>query len=189
MGIETNMSYKALKNRLLSKGGFTLIEMIMTITILGIVSLVGFGFISNSTGVFFSMKEETKISNEAWVAVERIVRELQCAGASTNATAPALGAVGSTLTFTASYKTACAGCIDKSSAISYTLSNGQLLRTTATMANQVLADGITAFTVTRTTGNVFTISLTKTNGKNTITFSETVYPYPNPTTGYIDNVV
>lgn len=156
--------------------GFTLIEIIMVISILGVLSLISFAFLGRTADTYQMASSQGKMNGELWVGMERMVRELQYTNAAANITAPALGATGSTLTFT---KPACAICQDTSTAVSYTLTGTQLLRTTATMANQIVADGITAFSVARTAQNVLTITLTKTDGSNSMTMTESVYPHPS----------
>jgi len=156
--------------------GFTLIEIIMVISILGILSLISFAFMGRTASTYQMATSQGKMNGELWVAMERIVRELQYTGLPANITAPALGGTGTTLTFT---KPACTICQDTATSVTYTLSGTQILRTTATLANQVLADGITAFTVTRTATpqNVVTITITKTDGSESLTLTESVYPW------------
>ncbi|MBI5179335.1 MAG: prepilin-type N-terminal cleavage/methylation domain-containing protein [Nitrospinae bacterium] len=157
--------------------GFTLIEIIMVISILGVLSLISFAFLGRTADTYQMASSQGKMNGELWVATERMVRELQYTNASGNITVPALGGTGSTLTFT---KPACAICQDTSTAVSYTLTGTQILRTTAKMANQVVADGISAFTVARTAQNVVTISITKADSfSNSMTMTESVYPHPS----------
>ena len=140
--------------------GFTLVEMVMVLVILGIISLMGFSFIESSVKTYIINNTEVKLVDETWVALNKIVREVYPADAAT-ITAPALplGATtvtGSTLTFTtitSHFPTGftaaanCPNCADNSTTISYSLNGTQLIRNTAANNSQLVADGVTAFTV------------------------------------------
>lgn len=164
-------SVKRLVGRLLARlsnnHGFTMIEMIMVVIILGIIAVMGFQFVGSSATTYEFVTAEGKVASEAWIAMNKITREAAFSdlayGDVNNISVPAfpVGAPtsDSTLTFstiTNNFPTGwnaaanCANCVDHSTTISYTLNGTQLIRNTAANNNQLLADGITAFTVTRT---------------------------------------
>lgn len=57
--------------------GFTLIELIIVITLLGIISLVTVGFISSSVQGFADLTRRDQLSAAARIAVERMAREVR----------------------------------------------------------------------------------------------------------------
>ena len=57
--------------------GFTLVELIIVITLLGIISLVTVGFISSSMQGYADLKRRDQLSASARVAVERMAREVR----------------------------------------------------------------------------------------------------------------
>ena len=57
--------------------GFTLVELIIVITLLGIISLVSVGFITSSVQGFADLKRRDQLSAAARVAVERMAREVR----------------------------------------------------------------------------------------------------------------
>ena len=156
-----------------NNNGFTLIEAILVVIILGVIAMMGFMFIADSARTYQLVSAEGKLATEAWVALNRIARELSLADsqsisapaapappAATTAPTPsaATTSTGGTLTFTtitsnfpAGWNSAanCPNCADNSTSITYTLTGTQIIRNTAANASQVLADGITAFLVTR----------------------------------------
>jgi MSHA biogenesis protein MshO len=57
--------------------GFTLVELVIVITLLGIISLVTVGFISSSMQGYADLKRRDQLSAAARVAVERMAREVR----------------------------------------------------------------------------------------------------------------
>ncbi|MGH1431400.1 MAG: PulJ/GspJ family protein [Neptuniibacter sp.] len=57
--------------------GFTLVELVIVITLLGIISLVTVGFISSSMQGYADLKRRDQLSASARVAVERMAREVR----------------------------------------------------------------------------------------------------------------
>lgn len=57
--------------------GFTLVELIIVITLLGIISVVSVGFISSSMQGYADLKRRDQLSAAARVAVERMAREVR----------------------------------------------------------------------------------------------------------------
>lgn len=171
----------------LRQDGFTLIEMIMAIAILTIISGISFTFVANNMKTYQIASGQQKMGDEVWIAVERMVREV---GSAYNAgavavTIPAAGttvSTGTVLSFTDSNKALCTNCVDKTTAVSYAFNpaTGQITRTGA--ATVVLADGITACSVSRPLApadNVVVISIAKSLGGNTVTLSESAVLYQN----------
>lgn len=57
--------------------GFTLIELILTIVIMGILGAFGFSFISFLSSTYVTMKDERGIQQEGAYIIERIAREIR----------------------------------------------------------------------------------------------------------------
>jgi len=159
--------------RISLKGGFTLIEAIITIVIISALSAIGFSFIADSADIFTIASDDAAVYGELWVAMEKIARDMETAD-------PAQITVGSptSITIVNPKKATCAACVDKATTITYALTGTVLSRTgTATVA---LADGIsipagkTALFVK--TGNLITIQMTKTKGDISTTLATKVYP-------------
>ena len=147
--------------------GFTLIEIIIVIIVLGVLSVFGFSFISTAVHTYSKMEKQKSLFDQAVMAMERISRELRDASTITTAT-------GSTLAFTKSH-----GTPQETSTydIRFRLSSNTLQRIGSTAPAAVdLADNVSAFTVTNSS-NEITISLTleEAGGEN-ITLRTCIYP-------------
>ncbi|HUV51113.1 MAG TPA: prepilin-type N-terminal cleavage/methylation domain-containing protein, partial [Anaerolineae bacterium] len=56
--------------------GFTLIEIIIVIIVLGVLSVFGFSFISTAVHTYSMMEKQKSLFDQAAMAMERISREL-----------------------------------------------------------------------------------------------------------------
>ena len=63
--------------RLNSATGFTLLETVIVIVILGILSVVTFGFAAKAGELYRLASDGEKAGGELWVTLEKITRELQ----------------------------------------------------------------------------------------------------------------
>ena len=148
--------------------GFSLIEVILVIVILGIIVGVGAQFMGTSFQLYFSSRDNLNVDAQARAALERMTRELRAIRPATSLTmTPA-----TQITFTDE-----AGTV-----VQYILSGGNLLRNT-----QVLAGGVTGLgfeylnstgAVTATPAQVFYISVqfTVTQGGKSSIYRATISP-------------
>ncbi len=169
-----------------NKKGFTLIEIIIVIIVLGVLSVFGFSFISTAVHTYSKMEKQKGLFDQAVMAMERISRELRDASA---ISAPASGASGSTLTFTKSH-----GTPQETSTyvITFQLSGTTLQRIGSTTPATVdIADNVSTFDVTRVTPTPppdreeITITLTlEEAGAGEVTLRSYICPknldYPDP---------
>ncbi len=127
-------------DRLEETKGLTLVEMVMTVVVLGILGLFTFSYLGTFTSTYTVMEKQRRIYSEVTYAVERISRELRDAqgGVSTGA---------GTIAFRLSHATPA----DGSPYVRYRLSNQVLYRdsgpTAAYGTSKILADYVTAFAV------------------------------------------
>jgi prepilin-type N-terminal cleavage/methylation domain-containing protein len=155
--------------------GFTIIEIIITIVILGIAALFGFTFFSSLANTYATMRNERNIHQEGAYIIERIARELRNASAVTS-TNP--------LRFTLQYKNQ-AGVVttgtpaDSSPTVEYNLSGTQLNRigsSTIVVGTGIDANSFSAVPVTAgALGNAcYRVSFTKDGGQRS--YQTTVCP-------------
>jgi prepilin-type N-terminal cleavage/methylation domain-containing protein len=124
--------------------GFTLIEMIITIVVLGILGVFTFAFFGNYMSTYTQMRDRRNLHQEAVYILERIARELRDATTVTS-TSPLSFQIPSSALATGG---------DTSTTISYSLSGTQLNRTGNTSGSILMGDNINAFTVTAITSPV-----------------------------------
>ncbi|MEI6152473.1 MAG: type II secretion system protein [Deltaproteobacteria bacterium] len=98
--------------------GFTLIEMIITIVVLGILGVFTFAFFGNYVSTYTQMRDRRNLHQEAVYIIERISRELRDATTATSTS--------HSISFTIPSPGTPA---DTSTTITYTLSGTQLTRT------------------------------------------------------------
>ena len=135
---------------------FTLIELITTIVIVGIVGAGMAAVLADVADIHFETAREAELGNETWIALERIAIELrQTAPAEQGGeavTVPSRGATGTALVFTrpSAAEIICPACVDHSTAISflYTPEDFKLWRDTAAAPMKLMADHVSAFAVT-----------------------------------------
>lgn len=157
--------------------GFTLLETVVVIVILGILSVVTFGFAAKAGEMYRLTSDGDEVASELWVSLERITRELQQAAIVQEAS-------GARLTFTDLSKSSCGNCVDKSTLITYrweigTQGNRQfaLYREGNLSGAHIVADNITDFDVSSNqVSGLITIRITKTAGGQSITHSTTIHP-------------
>ncbi len=161
--------------KMANNNGFTLIEIIIVIIVLGILSVFGFHFISTGIHTYSMMEKQKGLFDQATMVMERISRELRDAEAITTA-------AGSILEFTKSHETD----EDSDTSISFELSGTTLQRLGTDTVN--LADNVvsgTGFSVTNSSNGI-TISLTLESGEAIITLQSYIYPknldYPDSET-------
>jgi len=126
--------------------GFTLIEIIIVIIVLGVLSVFGFSFISTAVHTYSKMEKQKGLFDQAVMAMERISRELRDAN---SISLPASGNSGSTLTFTKSHETLQDSDTEDISFKLSTADNSILQRVGTVTVN--LADNVSTFTVARVT--------------------------------------
>ena len=148
--------------------GFSLIEMVLVIVIVGIISTVGAQLMGTGFQLYFTGRDTLSVDAQARLALERMTRELRTVRPVTGLTmTPA-----TQITFTD----------ETGTAVQYVLGGGNLMRNT-----QVLAGGVTglgfvyldsAGAVTATAAQVFYISVqfTVTQGEVISTYRATVSP-------------
>ena len=167
--------------RLRNGGGFTLVETVIVIAILGILSVVTFGFAAKAGGLYRLASDGDKVGSELWVTMERITRELQHI-----AIIQISEASGAKLVFTDQKKSLCANCVDKSTTITYRWEGAEsgsqqfkLYREGNLSGSHIVADNITDFDVSLIpVSNPMTvrIRITKTVGEHSITYTTTIFP-------------
>ena len=164
-------------DNMVNNKGFTLIEILIVIIVLGILSIFGFQFLSTSLHTYSMMEKQKGLFDQATMVMERISRELRDAESISSPTS------GNTsyapLTFTKSHGTD----EDSSTDISFELSGSTLRRVgtaTVNLADNVDADSIPFLN----NSNEITITLTLESGEANITLQSYIYPknlaYPDP---------
>jgi len=163
--------------RLRRCSGFTLVETVIVLVILGILSVITFGFAAKAGGLYRIVADGEKAGSELWVTVERITRELQHAAIVHEAS-------GARLVFTDPAKSLCGNCVDKSTTITYRWERGTtgsplftLYREGNISGAHVVADNITDFDVSLIpVSGLVTIRITETVGEQSITHTTTIHP-------------
>ncbi|MBA4418134.1 MAG: hypothetical protein C0392_09530 [Syntrophus sp. (in: bacteria)] len=154
------------------KGGFTLIELILTMVVIGILGAFGFSFFSFLTSTYVIMKDERGIQQEGAYIVERIARELR------DASAVAPGTDSATITLTHNTPASL------STNASYLRSSNILTRNGITIGEKITSFSITAVVVGAS--NCYSVSFAITSAGVTRSFQTKVCPrnLAGDTTGY-----
>ncbi len=148
--------------------GFTLIEMVVVMIIMGLVSTGAAMFLRAGFAGYFSAVQSTTLSTQANLAMARISKELQQADAFS-----VINTTGVTFSTTGG------------ATISYNWSSPNLTRTGATTP-QALSNAVTAFSLSYYQSNfsmtdevsavrAITISMTLNNGSETLSLINTVF--------------
>ncbi len=164
-------------SRLKCGAGFTLIETVIVIAILGILSVVTFGFAAKAGEMYRLASDGDKVGGELWVTLERITRELQHAAVVNEAS-------GARLAFTDPSKSVCDNCVDRSTSIAYRWERGTSPNPLLTLYREgnlsgahIVADNITDFDVSLIpVSGLITIRITKRVGEHSITHTTTIHP-------------
>lgn len=146
--------------------GFTIIELIISIVILGILGAYTFSFLGDSMGAYVRVQEHKTLYDEGRLAMEYMVREIR--DANQNA---AITTTSSSITFTKLHPSVMT--------ITYSLTSGTLNRVYS--GTYALAGNVQTFspTVSGTAPNkVVTLDLTL-SGRGLIRLRTTVYPRNN----------
>jgi prepilin-type N-terminal cleavage/methylation domain-containing protein len=166
--------------RLKEVSGFTLLETLLVVAIVGLLSVITFGFAASGAEIYRIVSDGQRVNSDLMVAVERITRELQHAAVITEAG-------GARLSFADPKKASCNNCVDKSTFITYRWVEGtpaspqlKLYREGNLSGERLIADNITAFEVSQLPVNeLVTIRITKTVGDSSVTLTTSVHPDPN----------
>lgn len=166
-----------MSDRLNRSAGFTLLETVLVIVILGILSVVTFGFAAKASGLYRLASDGDKAGGELWVTLEKITRELQHAAAVNEAS-------GARLAFTDSAKSLCGNCVDRSTFITYRWERGTSANPRLTLYREgnlsgahVVADNITDFNVSlNQASGLVTIRIARTVGEQSVTHTTAIHP-------------
>lgn len=150
------------------QSGFTLIEFVVVIVIMGIIAAISSQMIATGLTSYLSNKDVLNATAQARLAIERITRDIRSVRSSSDIST----ATATQFTFTDT----------NGNSISYTLSGTSLMR-----GSQVLADGIASLSFTYydkngsagpATANIryVTVALNVTQGNTNFNVDTTVYP-------------
>ena len=134
--------------------GFSLIEMIVVIVILGIVGLMAFGFLGNSMAAYMIVKENDRIYDEGLMAMERMTREIKDARYD-GVTYLITNVANTSVTFTRQHATP----QDASTSITFRRNGNVLERQGNVSGTNVLAGNVASFTPTIVSGKNVNLSL------------------------------
>jgi prepilin-type N-terminal cleavage/methylation domain-containing protein len=139
--------------------GFTLIELILCVVIVGILAAFGFSFFTYLTTTYFTARNERGIQQEGAYIVERIARELRDASVVTTGTGSA--------SITLRHATPASG----STNATYSLSGGALTRNTL-----LIGQYVSSFSIDNPATNCYRVSLQTSRDTVTRSFQTTVCP-------------
>lgn len=173
-------------------GGYTLIELVTVIVILGIIGAVSSYHLVDALEIFTASAEEAELAMETGAALERVARELaHCAPLAPGDEAvvsPARGASADSLVFTRPSADAgrCPACVDHSTTVSFTFDPQSLtlVRASAQSGAVIMADNVVSFTVSASADvkekRLFAITITRKASSNpnarSLTLRTSVFP-------------
>jgi len=162
------------KIRLLrNQAGFTLVEMIAAIVLLGIMGLFSTQFITGAAESNRLVSGQKGLVDDAKLAMEFMIREIRVANESTNS----ISTTATSITFD---KYGGLTVDTDSTEISYSLVSGTIRRTSSN-ATTTLADNVDAFSVAKS-GDFYTLSMTL-KGANGTNFTLTSGVQPRGSIG------
>jgi len=158
----------------MNRRGFTLIEIIIVIVILGFVSAITIKFLTDSLRIYTMAVNQKTLYDEGKLALERMVRDIRDAR---SITTPAAGGSGNTIVFQRVNSTAQDGLNET---LTFQLTGTILEKVkTSPAATSPLSSNVSSFTVTRGAGGNDEITLLLTlslgSGEN-VTLQTKVYP-------------
>jgi prepilin-type N-terminal cleavage/methylation domain-containing protein len=140
--------------------GFTLIEMIMVMVILGIIGTITFQVLSAGVETFVVSRERKDLYDQGRLALERMAREIRAAS---GIAYPVVGASGTYINFTMA--AAQPGALDTSTSFTYQVNGGNLERVGDVSGTHTLASDVSTFTVTHEAGNYLSLELSLSSTK------------------------
>ena len=157
--------------------GFTLIELIISIVILGIIGAFTFQFIADSLESYIAVSDGEDVARETRLALERMAREVRAAtnGVSDPIILPLAGASDNKISFN---RTPTA--TDNSTQVTFQLTGGNFTRDrvspTGNTSNE-LASNVSSFAVIRSLDNLITLDLTlAVSGQTPVRQRTLIYP-------------
>jgi prepilin-type N-terminal cleavage/methylation domain-containing protein len=158
-----------------AQAGFTFIEAVMVLLIIGILSTLGFGFIADNIKVFNIARDESVLFAELWTAVERVSRDTEgCNGLDVTVNSPTM------VTLVNPDKAECANCADRSTTIVYRLNGTTLERKGGgfgvyyPLVRNVAVPAGESFIFDKSLQEKLTIQMTKTEGESSLTLKTVV---------------
>ncbi len=157
----------------MKNNGFTIIELIITIVILGIIGVFTFQFITSGIESYITVSAGEDVARETRLALERMAREVRAAtnGVSDPIILPLAGASDNKISFN---RTPTA--TDNSTQVTFQVASGTLQRKRDNNTPEPLASNVSSFTVTRI-GERITLDLTLlVSGQTPVQQRTLVYP-------------
>lgn len=153
--------------------GYTLIELVTVIVILGIIGAISSYQLVDALDIFAASSEEAELAMETGASLERVARELAHSApivpGDEAVISPARGTSANSLIFTRPSADAgrCSACVDHSTTVTFSFDpqNQTLIRASSQSGAVILADNVVSFTVSASDDlkekRVFTVHLTR----------------------------
>jgi prepilin-type N-terminal cleavage/methylation domain-containing protein len=133
-----------MRTALSNRNGFTLVEIIMVIVLLGIMGVITFQVVFSGVETFVRARDRKELYDQGRLALERMIREVRAAS---QIAYPAAGSSGTYLNFTrATYAYAAGAPLDTSLNITYQLNGTMLERVGSGSGTVDLASSVTNLT-------------------------------------------